>query len=296
MSEFFKEITPLTPYDCFTYFSRKKKNFDFPIHYHEEYELNLILNAKGAKRIIGDHSEAIGNYELVLVGSNLPHAWINHQYEYVTDSNEIQEITIQFHKDLLDEKLLRRNQLYFVKSLFDKATKGVLFSEESTMLIKDRIVAIGNNSGFDSVLELLSILHDLSLSRNMRTLANESFRDIPVTQNSQRMDLVFEFMRKNYEKDISLGDISKIANMSEVSFSRYIKKATGKTFIDTLNDIRLGHASRFLIDTTNTISEVAFKCGFKNLSYFNRLFKIRKGQTPSEFRDEYQKQGVRTFI
>jgi AraC-like DNA-binding protein len=82
--------------------------------------------------------------------------------------------------------------------------------------------------------------------------------------------------------------------MSEVSFSRFIKKRTGKTFVESLNEIRLGHASRSLINTSNTISEIAYKCGFNNLSYFNRIFKAKNGCTPKEFRDNYS--GTRTFV
>lgn len=108
-----KEITPLTKSDCFTMFSRIKKEFDFPLHYHDEYELNLIINGQGARRIIGNHIETIDELELVLVGPNLPHAWFTHQCQ----SEEIQEITVQWHKDLFDEKFLKRNQLNFIKNV-----------------------------------------------------------------------------------------------------------------------------------------------------------------------------------
>jgi hypothetical protein len=91
-----REITPLTPSDCFTIFSRVKNKFDFPLHYHEEYELNLILNANGAKRVVGGHIENIDDLELVLVGPNLYHAWFTNQCK----SEAITEVTIQFHKDL----------------------------------------------------------------------------------------------------------------------------------------------------------------------------------------------------
>lgn len=121
-----KEITPLTKNDCFTIFSRTKEGFDFPLHYHEEYELNFIKNAKGAQRIVGNHIEEIQNMELVLVGSNLPHVWKTHNCK----SKEILEITIQFHKDLFDEKFLRRNQLHFIKSMLERSKAGILFSRE----------------------------------------------------------------------------------------------------------------------------------------------------------------------
>src|SRR5215218_7557469 len=110
-NQLLREITPLTKNDCFTILSRVKKEFDFPIHYHEEFELNFIQNAKGAKRVIGDHMEDIDDWELVLVGTNLRHGWFTHKCK----SKEIKEITIQFHRDLFDEKFLQRNLMGFIR-------------------------------------------------------------------------------------------------------------------------------------------------------------------------------------
>lgn len=285
-----REITPLTPGDCFTIFSRVKNKFDFPLHYHDEYELNLILNAKGAKRVVGGHIEVIDDLELVLVGPNVYHAWFTHQCQ----SESITEITIQFHKDLFDDKFLRRNQLSFVKNMMERAQRGILFSPETVVALKDRIQSLNKKSGFDSVLELLSILHDLSISRNMKTLSDSSFSNEQFHYNSRRIEKVFEYMNAHYNMPITLAEVAKIANMPEASFSRFIKKRTGKTFIDSLNEIRLGHASRMLIDTTNTVAEIAYKCGFNNISNFNRIFKRKKFCIPKEFRETYT--GNRVFI
>jgi AraC-like DNA-binding protein len=285
-----REITPLTPGDCFTIFSRVKDEFNFPLHYHNEYELNLILNAKGAKRVVGGHIEVIDELELVLVGPNVYHAWFTHQCQ----SKSITEITIQFHNDLFDEKFLKRNQLSFVKSMMERAQRGVLFSPETVMALKDRLLSLNKKSGFDSVLELLSILHDLSISRNMKTLSDSSFSSETFNYNSRRIEKVFEYMNSRYHMPVTLAEVARIANMPEASFSRFIKKRTGKTFIDSLNEIRLGHASRMLIDTTNTIAEIAYKCGFNNISNFNRVFKRKKFCIPKEFRETYT--GNRVFI
>lgn len=286
-----REITPLTQNDCFTIFSRTKKEFNFPLHYHEEFELNLIINAKGAKRIVGDHIGQIEELELVLIGPNLSHAWFTH----LCKTGDIKEVTIQWHKDLLDEKLLRRNQLSFIRKMFDLSLKGILFSKETVQNIYPRIVSLDKESGFDSVMALINILHDLSSSRNMKTLSEAGFNsDSQLNFNSRRIEKAFEYMNKNYDKAITLGDIAKLVNMTEVSFSRFIKKRIGITFIDSLNEIRLGHASRILIDTTNSIAEVSYSCGFNNISNFNRLFKKKKGCTPKEFRENFS--GTRTFI
>ena len=286
-----REITPLTSSDCFTIFSRVKSEFNFPIHSHEELELNFIENAKGATRLIGDHIAEIDDLELVLVGSNLPHAWQTHKCK----SKEIKEITIQFHKDLFDEKFLRRNQMSFIRTMLERSAKGILFSKQIIQQITPRLALLSQKQGFDSVLELLSILHDLSISRNMHTLSDATFSNAELSYNSRRIDSAFEYMNRNFQKSITLTEVSKLVNMTDVSFSRFFKTRTGITFMDSLLELRLGNASRLLIDTTKSIAEVAYNCGFNNISNFNRLFKKKKGCTPKGFRESYSP-GSRIFI
>lgn len=288
-----REITPLTQSDCFTVFSRVKSGFDFPLHRHEEFELNFIQNARGAKRVIGGHIEAIDDPELVLVGPNLQHGWFTHKCR----SKDIHEVTIQFHRDLLDDKFLHRNQMSFIRNMFQQSLRGILFSKETTRAIMPRLVALPEKTGFGSVLELLSILHTLSTSPDMRILSDISFQATDsISYNSRRIESVMAYLNKNFEQDISLSEVAKLVSMSEVAFSRFFKTRTGKTFVDTLNEIRLGHASRMLIDTTQSVSEIAYRCGFNNMSNFNRLFKKKKQCTPKEFREEYNTSGVRMFV
>lgn len=292
-SNILREITPLLHNDCFTIFTRIKSTFDFPLHNHEEFELNCIQNAKGAKRIIGDHIEEIDDLELVLVGSNLPHGWFTHK----CCSTEIKEITIQFHRDLFDEKFLQRNQMSFIRKMFQGSLRGILFSKDTTSLIMPRLIQLPEKSGFDSVLELMSILHDLSISRNIRTLSDVTFSNIEtLSYNSRRIEKIMDYLKANFDKNIPLSDVARIAGMTEVALSRFFKLRTGKTFIDTLNEVRLGHASRMLIETTQSITEIAYKCGFNNISNFNRIFKKKKVCTPKEFRETYTSNGVRTFV
>ncbi|HEX2844935.1 MAG TPA: AraC family transcriptional regulator [Chitinophagaceae bacterium] len=283
MQNILKEITPLTSSDCFTLFSRTKSEFDFPLHYHEEFELNFIEGAAGARRMVGDHIEEISNLELVLIGPNLPHVWQTHKYK----NKQIHEVTIQFHKDLFDERFLRRNQLHFMREMFEKAKRGILFSETTAEQLAPRLKQLKSKQGFDSVLELMSIFHDLSISRNMRILSDASFSNLQPSYNSRRIEKVMEYINLNFDKTVLLADAARLTNMTEVSFSRFFKTHTGISFIDSLIEIRLGHASRMLIDTTQSVSEVAYNCGFNNISNFNRIFKKKKGCTPKEFRENY---------
>ena len=129
----------------------------------------------------------------------------------------------------------------------------------------------------------------------MQFLSDATFNNAEFSYNSRRIEKVFEYMNLNFDKPVSLREVAKIASMTDVSFSRFFKKRTGITFIDSLTEMRLGHASRLLIDTTQSVAEVAYHCGFNNISNFNRIFKKKKNCTPKEFRENYN-YGSRVFI
>lgn len=282
-TEIYREITPLGPNDCFMIFSRDKAKFDFPLHSHSEIELNMVFNAPGAQRIIGSHIGAIDDMELVLVGSDVMHGWFNDKCA----SDNIHELTIQFHPTLFDEKFLMRNQMASLRKMFSDAKRGILFSRKVIEQIAPTIQALYNNAGFGSVIDLMSLLYNLSMSEDWKLLSDPSFDNKKVSSGSCRIERVFEYMNRNFDKHVSLADVARIANMSEVSFSRFIKRHTGFSFVETLNDIRLGHVTRMLIDTNLTIAEVALCCGFNNMANFNRIFKNKKGMTPNLFRQTY---------
>ena len=285
-----REITPLTQNDCFTVFSREKTEFNFPLHNHEDMEINLILNAAGAQRIVGDHIGELDDCELVCVGSNLAHGWFTHHCK----SKHIKEVTIQFHKDLFDERFLSRNELVNIRNMFENSKRGLMFQKAAIESIAPRILALEHKNGFDSILELLSIIHDMSLYRDVRLLSDLSFTVDQFNSNSRRIENVFKYMNTNFSKQITLGDVAAIAHMTKTSFSRFIKQRTGFSFVESRDEIRLGHVSKMLIDTSNSVAEIAFKCGFNNMANFNRLFKSKKGLTPKEFRENYV--GKRIFV
>jgi AraC-like DNA-binding protein len=281
--EILLEIPPLSQNDCFTLSSKTKDAFTYPLHYHEELELNLILNAAGAQRVIGDHMGEIGDAELVLTGPNLPHGWFTHNCV----NTDIHEVTIQFNAALFPPGILQKNQLIHIRTMFQDAKRGLLFSKEMAQQLSVRILALDKKTGFDSVLELLSIFHDLSVARNSRMLSNISFTKESHVFNSRRIERVFEFLHRNFEKKITLSDVARIAHMSDGSFSRFIKIHTGHSFTENLIGIRLGHVSRMLINTSYSVNEIANKSGFQNMANFNKIFRERKGCSPKEFKQKY---------
>ena len=290
VSNIFREVTPLSAEDCFVIRSRVKSEFNYPVHVHPEFELNYIENAPGAQRLIGDSLEEIGDYELCLIGNeNLEHAWMNGS----CDSKDIFEITIQFHKDLFFESMLSKRQFHSVAIMVENAKKGIVYSRETILKVRDLLHKLcKNEEGFHSVIDLLNILQTLSEDKNSRILATSTFANRDDSSDSRRIQKVIDYLHENYQKEIHLADVAGHVNMSEVSFSRFMKKRTGKNYIEYLNDLRLGIASRHLIDTTKTVAEISYECGFNNLSNFNRIFKKRKGVTPKEFRESYTKMRI----
>ncbi|GHA41868.1 AraC family transcriptional regulator [Salinimicrobium marinum] len=277
-----REITPLAPEDSFLVFDRIKSDFDFPIHFHPEYEINFILNGRGVRRVIGDSMEEIDDIELVLVGPNLQHGWELHHCR----NTNIHEITIQFHNDLFDSKLLARRIMKPIKDMFDRSAHGILFSKKISEEVKPKILKLSKIDSIDYFLELISILQDLATSRNQRMLSSYTSNNKNF-ENSDKTRIIYEYVQENYQDKISLAEISKLVNMSPVSFNRFIKKRTGKTFIEYVNDTRIGYAARWLIEKDLSIAEIAFKCGFNNIANFNRVFKKSKSCTPSQYREEF---------
>lgn len=288
-TELFKEVSPLSSKDCFILIERQKTNFNFPIHIHPECELNFIENAKGAQRIVGDSIEKIDEEELVLVTNpHLEHAW----KDYRNVSKNIHEITIQFHPDLLTDTFLNKNQMISIRQLFRHAERGVAFSRESIAKVRPLLKTLTcENDSFYSLIKLLIILHELSIDKGMRELSTGQFAANVMHQHSSDESLgrVMDYLSRHYSEVIRLSEVAEMVNMSESSFCRFFKQHTSKSFIDFLTDIRLGAASRALIDSSLSIAEIGYDCGFNNLSNFNRIFKKKKGVTPSEFRDNYRK-------
>lgn len=126
------------------------------------------------------------------------------------------------------------------------------------------------------VLDMLMILNSLSLCQERRLLSDTTFIQKKMKSHSARLETVFAYMNQNFNRQISLSEVASVVSMSDVAFSRFIKKVTGQSFVDTLTEIRLGHVARMLIDTDMTIAEIAYCCGFNNMANFNRISNARK--------------------
>ena len=282
------EITPLMGRDALYIADRNKKEFAYPIHNHEVYELNFVENAAGLRRIVGDSSEIIGNYDLVLITSpDLEHVW----EQNTCTSKEIREITIQFRFGLDEEDVLfEKTPFLSIRNMLKEAQKGLAFPLPAIMKVYNLLTSISSiDDRFEALLQFLRILHILSIQDGAHALATSAYAKVKIEDDSRRVLKVKNYINENYMYEIKLETLADIANMSQSAFSRFFKLHTGRTLSDYIIDTRLGYATRMLLDTQDSIANISFNCGYNNLSNFNRLFKRKKGCSPSEFREKYRK-------
>lgn len=283
-----RELPPLLDSDFMYVADRRKKEFTYPIHKHEVFELNYVENGDGVLRIVGDSAETIGNRELVLITSpDLEHVWEQDKCK----SENIREITVQFFFDFNSSySLFNRTPLLPIKRMFEKARKGVAFTPEAIDKVYPLLDSLSSTKDkFYSVINFLTLLYELSLADGTRELASSSFAKVDVDSESRRILKVKDYISKHYTEEIRLADLADLVGMSTTSFSRFFKLRSGKTLSDYVVEMRLGVASRQLVDTTNSVSEICYDCGFNTLSNFNRLFRKYKGCSPTEFREKYFK-------
>ncbi|OOG17358.1 AraC family transcriptional regulator [Sphingobacterium sp. CZ-UAM] len=282
--DIFREKSPLSSDDCFVVFDRRKSSFTFPVHIHPEYELNYVEGASGAQRIIGNSVETIGEQDLVLIASpELEHAWKDGECL----SNDIHEITIQFHPSLIDQ-YLDKKQFASIQQLLSKASRGVVFGKDTVdrVLPLLRILTL-ERDGFYSVMKLLVLLYELSKGEDIRVLSTATNS---ILSNSELlMGRLQEYVVANINKELSLPMVAAMMNMSKSTFSRFLKSTTTLNFTDYLLDFRINMAVRLLKEET-PIADIVEQCGFNSVSYFYRVFKKKKGITPIEYRNSLRKQ------
>ncbi len=284
------EISPLMGKDVLYIADRRKKEFTYPIHNHQVYELNFVEHAAGVRRIVGDSNEVIGEFDLVLItGPDLEHVW----EQNTCTSDDIREITIQFDINFGDGTIFDRNPFNSMKKMMIEAQKGLAFPLDAIMKVYRELDTLSSiKDGFYAFTQFLTILYELSKCDGARSLSSTSFAKIEMPSDSRRVHKVKTFIDAHYRDEIRLTQLADIAGMSTSSFSRFFKLHTGRNLSEYIIDLRLGHACRLLVDSSRTVAEIGYSCGFNNLSNFNRIFKKRKGCSPSEFRENYHKTRV----
>ena len=257
-----------------------------PFHYHPEFELAYIKEGFG-RRIIADKIESFYAGDLVFLGPNLPHVWQNDDIFHKGFANfRSRFMSIHFKKEIFSDGLLQLQESSKLNDLFQGAERGIKIIGKTSELISEKMNGLNGKKGLERVICLLEILHILSVSKETEYISYKGYSGKLAHHKIDRLAEVYNYVSENFNKDISLNDVAKMTSLTPPAFCRLFKKRTNRQFISYLNVVRISKACKQLLESDLNISEIAFHCGYKTVSNFNKIFKKNIGVSPKMYREK----------
>lgn len=259
-------------------------------HYHAEVELIYIEKGNGTQ-FIGDHISRFTQGDVLLIGSNLPHYWRcdENYFENIQDLYAEARVT-HFLPDFWGNQFLDLPENALIKELLLKAKNGIKITGTTNSKIAEILEKLTVAKSVERILLLIQALHIISMSKDIKTLATSGFQNTYNESETERLNDIYKYTMSNFDKKISLEEISSIAHISPNSFCRYFKTQTKKTYSQFLMEIKIGNACKLLIENKKSISSICYESGFNSFSNFNRYFKSINGKSPLQYKKAFVKE------
>ncbi len=253
-------------------------------HQHAEIELFLIRDGQGGM-MIGDHEMSIdGSTQMLILGSNLPHTM---SYGNQSTDQEVEAVVVHFVPSVLGA-FYELPEMAPIRNLLKIAERGIVVKGETLQKIEKEMFALVDDEPSQSILRLLQLLHTIAVSQEYELIASQGYTTTHNREtDSSRMSKIYNYVLENYQHDISVQEVADIIHFAKGSFCRYFKQRTGKTFMDFLIEVRIGNACKLLMENEMNINEIAYACGYNNISNFFHQFKALKGCSPSRYQKNY---------
>ena len=264
----------------FALLDRRAPTFDGTFHLHPEMEITLIESSVG-RRVVGDSVDAFQPGDLVLLGENLPHQYLG---DGVARARPARAKVIQFRREFLGEHFLKAPELQSVHALFDRASRGLVFSPQATADAHKTISQIFSATGLPRLLRLLELLARLAGDEKARPIASEGYRSGLNSHESAVINRALKYMDTHLDQPLSHDDLCRHLGMAPATCNRLFRKSLRRPFKAMLLEMRISRACRLLLATDRSVIDIAEASGFPNLSNFNRRFRILKSTTPRGFR------------
>ncbi len=251
-------------------------------HYHPELEIIYFMKARGT-RFIGDSIDDIVEGEVLLLGQNLPHTVQRDKCYYDRHKNLVPQILIvQFDKNFLGTDMWHKMEFLPIAELLNRSRRGLRFTGANAEKIGGLLLTMGLQRGVKKIMHLLCLLEEMAFSKELNYISTAGFLQ-HYDETDDKINQVYEFTINNFRGDISLEKIASYVYLSQSAFCRYFKHKTRKTYGHFLAEVRIGYASKLLLQEKLNVSEICYECGYKNLSNFNRHFKTIMHVTPSNY-------------
>ncbi len=252
-------------------------------HFHPEVEILLIVQGTGT-RYVGDSVERFIPGDLVMIGPDVPHEWCS---DNNPDSAVSEAIYILFNTEILGADFWNLPESKIILKIIRQSRRGIKLTGKTRMDVTALMKTIDTSYGFSRIILLMTILEKIAFSEEYRYLASPVVHNPVNVRDSERLNKVYKYVIENMHHKISLDKAASIASLSIPAFCRYFRKRVNKSFMQFLNEVRVGQACRLLVNENSSVTEICYICGFNNISYFIRQFKKITGFTPLSYRKKF---------
>lgn len=256
-------------------------------HCHDEYELHLITATSG-KVFVGDWIGQFQPGQLVLTGPRLPHNWVSMD---LPEGGVLErDLVIQFPHALIEAGSRSIPELREVLPMLERAKHGIEFFGLHEMAREHwlRIKATRGLTRFGAFCVLMS---ELARCPDYRLLSSARLQSQDDDDQLEQINRIVNRITDHLADPLSAAELADELGMSQSRFSRFFRRATGNTFTDFINHVRVNRACQLLMESERLITDIGYEVGFNNIANFNRRFLDIKGMTPREFR----RQATRRF-
>jgi AraC-like DNA-binding protein len=265
----------------------KENHFDPVWHAHAEYQLFWVVKGTGT-RFIGDSIKAFHPGELIFTGPHLPHLWRSDDRYFRKNTNLCSEgVVIYFNENFLGDTVVEKEEMLALKKLFIRSRRGLeFFGAKKTQAIQ-WMQELADLQGIQRVIRLLQILDLLAGTKEYHFISSTAYEEIIGQNEADRMNLVYEYVLKNFRQRILLEEVSALLHMTPTSFSRYFTMKNNRPFSKFVSEIRIKHACKLLTETNTSVEQICYDCGFNTLSNFNKQFREVMQQKPMQYKKEF---------
>lgn len=255
-------------------------------HYHIEAELIYFKKGSGTQ-FIGDHIENFKEGDVVLVGSNLPHYWRFDDAYFEAGSDAHADILVaHFREDFWGSHFLGLPENKGIRMMLEKAKRGLCITGETGELVARLLGQMLRAEGTRRIMLLAEALTIIA-EGNFEMLASLGFNNDFKEAENERINAIYDFTLANFKRPITTEEIAAVANISPHSFCRYFKSRTRKTYSQFINEIKVGHACRHLIEDKISVKQICFESGFQNFASFHKYFKMTTGKSPLQYQKQF---------
>lgn len=256
-------------------------------HWHNYLEISYVKEGKGVYHI-EDRSYELEKGDIIIINNIEPH------FMEVSPPNEMHQPVLMIDPKLLYSSSTNSFEYNYLAPFFNRSGRfhnkirnNSKHAKEIYDLLEEIVVEyLDKSSGYELMIKakLLNVVTIL-----FRHYASELVVSPDILKRAKNLGKIrpsIEYLNNNSSDNITLTKLSELSFMSAAYFSSFFKKTTGLSPFEYLNQLRITNALTMLRSTNNKINDIAFTCGFNNLSHFNRVFRKTTGKTPKEFKEK----------